>query len=85
MMPDNVSVIKPGVIIEGDNGASRGAVIIANKQADNFTDVVLCLASESPHHPYVVWTYRHDNGRCFDGNYFKTLDEAMARYIEREY
>jgi hypothetical protein len=82
MNPDNVSTIKPGVVIEG-NGASRGATILMNKQADEGADVILCLAPESPHHPFVVWTYHHARGTCMRGDYFDNLPDAINIYNNR--
>ena len=83
-MDDLHVTIKPGVVLEGA-GASKNAIVLAHKPADNFTDVVLCLATSSPYHPYVVWTYNHESGKCFQGDYFKTIEEATARYTEREF
>ena len=84
MNPDNVSTIKPGVVIEG-SGASSGSTILMNKQADEYTDVVLCLAPASPYHPFVVWTYTHARGTCMRGDYFDNLPAAINIYNNREW
>jgi hypothetical protein len=80
-----ISTIKPGVILEGDGGVSRGATVLQHKQADEYTDIVLCLAPASPLHPFVVWTYNHARGTCQRGDYFETLQEAINVYNEREF
>ena len=85
MSPENISVLRPGIRLEGDGGASTGALVLANKQADNFTDVILCYAENSPHHPFVVWSYENASCICRRGDYFKTLEEAMNVYKEREW
>jgi hypothetical protein len=82
---DEVSTIRPGIRLQGHgNGVDVGAVVLANKQADEYTDVVLCY-SETSADPYIVWTYTHSNGMCYAGNYFKDITDAALRYREREY
>jgi hypothetical protein len=77
--------IKVGTILEGDGGVSTGAIILAHKEADNLTDVILCYASGSPHDPFIVWTYEHERGRCRRGEYFNRIDYAVSAYAEREF
>jgi hypothetical protein len=84
-MTEDVSTIKPGIYLQGDGGVSTGALILANKQADNYTDIVLCYSERSTHHPFVVWSYEHSSGICRRGDYFKTLEEAMNIYKERKW
>jgi hypothetical protein len=84
-MTEDLSTIKPGIYLQGDGGVSSGALILANKQADNFTDVILCYAERSQFHPFVVWSYEHASGMCRRGDYFTTLQEAMNVYNEREW
>lgn len=85
MNHEDIILIKPGVRLQGDGGASTGAVILANKQADTFTDVILCYSETSPHDPFVVWTYHHERGICARGDYYNNIKEAMNRYEEREW
>ena len=85
MSPENISVLKAGIRLQGDGGASTGAIVLANKEADNFTDVIICYAENSPHHPFVVWSYEHASGMCRRGDYFATLQEAVNVYNEREW
>ena len=85
MTPEDISTIKPGIYLQGDGGVSTGALVLANKQADNFTDVILCYAENSPHHPFIVWSYEHASGICRRGDYEETLEAAMNIYKEREW
>jgi hypothetical protein len=80
----NTSVLRAGIRIEG-SGASKGAIILANKTSDADSDVVLCFAAESPHHPFVVWNYEHESGMCRRGDYFDNLKEALITYEERSW
>ena len=82
---NSLVTIKVGVILEGDGGASTGAKVLAHKQADNYTDVILCFAEASPHDPFVVWTYNHERGTCSKGEYFNQLEHAISAYAEREF
>jgi hypothetical protein len=82
---NSIVTIKVGTYLQGDGGASRGALVLAHKQADNYTDVILCYASESPHDPFVVWTYEHATGVCRKGEYFDRIDYAVSAYAEREF
>jgi len=83
-MTDEVLVtIIEGTILQGD-GVSRGAEVLRHKQADDLTDVILCYAPLSPD-PYVVWTYSHDSGRCYRGDYFSNENDAVTFYTLREY
>lgn len=84
MRPKDISTIKPGIVIEG-NGTSAGATVLQHKQADEYTDVVLCLAPNSPIHPFVVWTYTHATGACSRGDYFDNLQDALNTYNHREW
>lgn len=83
-MTEDISTIKVGIVLQGDGGVSTGAIVLANKMADNYTDVILCYASASTHDPFAVWTYNHENGRCYRGEYFDTIEEAVNCYILRE-
>jgi hypothetical protein len=83
--PIFVVTIKPGVYLERDAGVSKGALVLANKECDGFTDIVLCYAEASQHHPFVVWSYEHSSGLCRRGDYFTNLEEALNRYKERNY
>jgi hypothetical protein len=85
MSPDDVSTIKPGIVLQGDGGVSAGATILMNKQADEYTDIILCLAPASTHDPFVVWTYNHARGKCLKGEYFDNLQHALFAYEEREW
>ena len=86
MSDTTIVTITEGTILQGDGGASRGAVIIKHKEADEYTDVILCDASlHSPYDPYVVWTYNHALGRCLRGEYFNKLEHALSAYEEREF
>jgi hypothetical protein len=81
-----IITITEGTILQGDGGASSGAVILKHKEVDNFTDVILCDASVgSPYDPYVVWTYNHASGACSRGEYFNKLEHAEWAYNEREH
>jgi hypothetical protein len=82
---NSIVTIKVGTYLQGDGGASRGALILDHKQADNYTDVILCYAAESPHDPFVVWTYNHERGTCSKGEYFNRIDYAVSAYAEREF
>ena len=84
-MGEDITTIRPGIVIEGDGGVSRGATILMHKQADEYTDVILCLAPQSIHDPFVVWTYNHARGRCLSGEYFNNLQHALNAYEEREF
>jgi hypothetical protein len=84
-MNESVVTIKPGVYLQGDGGVSTGALILAHKQADEYTDVILCYAEKSKYDPFVVWSYEHDSGICRRGDYFRTLEEAMNIYRKREW
>lgn len=82
-----VSVIKTGIVLQGDGGASSGAEVLQCKPAltyDNCT-VVLCKAPNSPHHPFVVWTYNEITGRCAHGDYFTNVVDAAKRFEERNW
>jgi hypothetical protein len=86
MAGETIVTIKEGTILQGDGGASTGAVIIKHKEADEYTDVILCDASlGSPYDPYVVWTYNHERGSCSRGEYFNKLEHALSAYEEREH
>jgi len=86
MVESTLVTITEGTILQGDGGASTGAVIIKHKQADEYTDIILCDASErSPYDPYVVWTYNHARGTCHVGEYFNKLEYALSAYEEREF
>ena len=82
---NSIVTIKVGTYLQGDGGASSGAMVLAHKEADIYTDVILCYASESPHDPFVVWTYEHDTGVCRKGEYFDRIDYAVSAYAEREF
>ena len=84
-MSDDVSTIKPGIVLQGDGGVSSGATILMHKQADEYTDVILCLAPESIYDPFVIWTYNHARGKCLRGEYFNSLQYALNAYEEREF
>jgi hypothetical protein len=84
-MSENISVLRPGITLEGDGGVSTGAIVLANKQADEFTDIILCFAPKSIHDPFVVWTYENASCVCRRGDYFRTLKEAMNIYEKREW
>jgi hypothetical protein len=84
-MTENISVLRPGIVIEGDDGASKHAMVLANKQADNFTDVILCWAPNSPHDPFVVWSYENASGVCRRGDYFNNIIDAVRIYEDREW
>ena len=82
---NSLVTIKVGTYLQGDGGASTGAIVLAHKEADNYSDVILCYAPESPHDPFVVWTYNHERGRCSKGEYFNRIDYAVSAYAEREF
>ena len=82
---NSLVTIKVGTYLQGDGGASSGAIVLAHKEADNYSDVILCYAPESPHDPFVVWTYNHENGACSKGEYFNRIDYAVSAYAEREF
>ena len=82
---NSLVTIKVGTYLQGDGGVSTGAIVLDHKQADNYTDVILCYASESPHDPFVVWTYEHATGVCRKGEYFDRIDYAVSAYAEREF
>ena len=84
-MGKDVSTIKPGIVLQGDGGKSTEATVLQHKQADQYTDVVLCLAPLSPYHPFVVWSYEHASGMCRRGEYFDNLQYALNAYEEREF
>jgi hypothetical protein len=84
-MSSNVTTLKVGIILQGDSGASTGAMILAHKPSDEFTDIILCYASNSPHDPFVVWTYEHATGICRRGEYFSNILHAVFAYDEREW
>ena len=85
MNPEDIITIKPGVILQGDGGVSSGAIVLMHKQADEYSDIILCLAPASTHYPFVVWTYSHARGMCHVGKYFKDLQEALDLYNTREW
>lgn len=85
MTEQTICTIRPGIVLQGNGGVSSGATVLAHKSADEYTDVILCHAPASIYHPYVVWTYNHETGSCFTGDYYKTEAEARERYAEREY
>ena len=82
---NSIVTIKVGTYLQGDGGASSGAMVLAHKESDIYTDVILCYASESPHDPFVVWTYEHATGVCRKGEYFDRIDYAVSAYAEREF
>ncbi len=82
---NSLVTIKVGTYLQGDGGASTGAIVLDHKQADNYSDVILCYAPESPHDPFVVWTYEHATGVCRKGEYFNRIDYAVSTYAEREF
>ena len=85
-MPDEVIVtIKVGTVLQGDGGVSTGATVLAHKMADEYTDVILCYAPNSPRDPFVLWTYNHERGTCSKGDYFYHLEAAVEFYKHREY
>lgn len=84
-MSSNVSTIKVGITLQGDGGTSKGALILANKMSDEFTDIILCYAPASPHDPFVVWSYEHASGICRRGEYFDNILHATFAYEEREW
>jgi hypothetical protein len=84
-MNDDVTTIKPGIVLQGDGGVSTGAIVLAHKQVDNYTDVILCFAEASTYDPFVVWTYNHERGTCSQGEYFNRIDYAVSAYAEREF
>ena len=81
-MMENVSVLKPGLRLEG-GGTSKGAIVLAHKESTADTDVVLCYAAESPHDPFVVWYYYHNSGSCGVGSYHNNLWDAIKKYHDR--
>ena len=81
-MIENVNVLRAGIKLEG-SGASKGAIVLANKQSTNDSDVVLCFAAESVHHPFVVWNYEHASGMCRRGDYFDNIKDALTIYEDR--
>ena len=84
-MSSNVTTLKVGIVLQGDGGASTGAMILAHKPSDEFTDIILCYASNSPHDPFVVWKYEHATGICRRGEYFSNILHAVFAYDEREW
>ena len=82
---NSIVTIKVGTYLQGDGGASSGAIVLDHKHVDNYTDVILCYAPESPHDPFVVWTYNHARGTCSKGEYFTRIDYAVSAYSEREF
>lgn len=84
-MSSNVSTLKVGIVLQGDSGVSTGATVLANKMSDEYSDVILCYAPASPYHPFVVWTYLHESGRCSKGEYFDNILHATFAYEEREW
>ena len=84
-MTEKVTTLKIGIVLQGDGGSSTGAMVLAHKQSDEFSDIILCYASNSPHDPFVVWTYEHESGICRRGEYFSNIFHATYAYEEREW
>jgi hypothetical protein len=82
-----VTVIRCGTVLQGDGGASTGAEVLQFKPSslDENCTVILCKAPNSPHHPFVVWTYNEITGGCGTGDYFETVTEAAQRFEERKW
>lgn len=78
-----IVTITVGTILQGD-GVSHLAEVLQHKQADEYTDIILCHAPLS-FDPYVVWTYNHDMGKCYRGEYFDNYNDAMTFYTLREF
>jgi hypothetical protein len=86
MTPKNTIVtIKIGTVLQGDGGVSTGAMILNLKSSNTDCDTILCYAPESPHDPFVVWTYNHTTGSCVWGEYFNNINDAANRFAERNY
>lgn len=85
MEEEEIITIKPGTRLQGDGGASSGALVLMNKPALPGSDVILCVSEKSPWHPFVVWTYHHSTGMCEHGDYFDILEKAQKRFEERNY
>lgn len=83
-MIENVSVLRVGLRLEG-SGSSKGAVVLAHKQSNADSDVVLCYAPESPLHPFVVWNYEHGSCICRRGDYFDNIKDALTIYEDRKW
>ena len=81
-MMENISTLRAGIRLQG-SGASVGAIVLAFKTSDEHSDVVLCYAEQSPHHPFVVWNYEHSTGMCRRGDYFDNLTDAFTIYQDR--
>lgn len=79
-----VSVVKTGIVLQG-RGVSAGATVLLSKPVANepHCTIILCYAPESPHHPYVVWTYNELTGACHTGDYYDNQSEAATRFAER--
>ena len=79
-----VSVVKTGVVLQG-KGVSEGATVLLSKPVPNDPQctIILCHAPQSPHHPYVVWTYNEHTGGCHTGDYYDSQSEAAVRFAER--
>jgi len=84
-MTEKVTTLKIGIVLQGDGGVSSGAIVLAHKMADEFSDVILCYSAASPHDPFVVWTYEHERGICRRGEYFNSIFHATYAYEEREW
>jgi hypothetical protein len=79
MAMDNISVLRVGIVLEGDGGVSTGAIVLDHRIYDDATDEVLCLAPKSPD-KYVIWKYDHKTGRCSQGQYYGMISEAVAAW-----
>lgn len=82
-----VTVIRCGTVLQGDGGASTGAEVLQFKPSvmDENCTIILCKAPNSPHDPFVVWTYNEITGKCGTGDYFRDITEAAKRFEERSW
>lgn len=51
---------------------------------DSYLSVVLCCWLDNPDRPFVTWLRNTSGGDAtYEGNYFKTLDEALEDFKRR--
>lgn len=78
-MPDNVTVLRIGLLIESNGGyvLQMKSGVLPN------TSVVLCLLPNNNIHPFVIHSYMEDSGACHTGEYFSTIEEALSKWPMR--
>ena len=78
-MTDEITVISIGTNIE----SNKGLVLACKPGVYPSTTIVLCFLEHNKVTPFVVHTYMEESGMCVQGDYGRTVQEAISDYERR--